>query len=218
MAKIVIVLMLLCFVTPVMAGDTDIFITDKGVVTIGTPKGTLYEIFPDYHEIMEHRMLGDEWVVFRNWTTEDPEDVITFYLKDGYVTGWKEAFNPTPQNKGSIYEYSEDDEITVWFFPAETARWDGEKMNVLDWHMLTDFQKIMFMTEYVEKLSAEYEKPINLDLNKYVLAMNHYVDLCPTECLYITLASIVKKMARSEGKLEEEGKLSTGELKLKAEE
>ena len=67
-----------------------------------------------------------------------------------------EGFDPFPENKGTNYEYDNEDPLGVCFFPVEKARWDGYKITNKNWHQLTDFQKTMFLTEATEEIE-KYE-------------------------------------------------------------
>jgi hypothetical protein len=83
-----------------------------------------------------------------------------------------EDFNPFPENAGSPYEYSQDDIPDVCFFPVDKARWDGTKITAREWKMLTDFQKAMFISEYIEELEKEYNVTIKINGWDYLVALN----------------------------------------------
>ena len=70
----------------------------------------------------------------------------------------KPAYLANPRHKASPYDYSDDDIPDVCFFPKETARWDGYKVNNWTWLQLTDFQKTAFVSEGI----AEIEKTENV--------------------------------------------------------
>ena len=36
-----------------------------------------------------YQVNNEEWIIFSNWTTEEPKGFITFYVVDGKVKGWK---------------------------------------------------------------------------------------------------------------------------------
>ncbi len=69
--------------------------------------------------------------------------------------------DPSPKNKGTAYEYSNDNIPDICFFPVEKARWDGYKVTNKNWSALTDFQKTMFIGEWVE----ETEKNENVTID-----------------------------------------------------
>ena len=64
----------------------------------------------------------------------------------------REEPDPFPENRGSQFEYSQKDIPDICFFPSEKARWDGYKITNKNWNQLTDYQKIMFMTEAIEEI------------------------------------------------------------------
>ena len=66
-------------------------LTELGVVYVGMPKEYLAKA--GYTELMQkgYRKEGnEEWITFLNWNTEEPDDLVTFYIVDGKVKGWKE--------------------------------------------------------------------------------------------------------------------------------
>lgn len=78
------------------------------------------------------------------------------------------AVNPFPYNAGSSYAYDVKDIPDICFFPVDNARWNGEKVTATDWHKLTDFQKAMFINEYVEN----YYPDIEINGWDYLVKMN----------------------------------------------
>ena len=77
--------------------------------------------------------------------------------------GEQEKLELFPKNKGTIYEYTRDNIPGICFFPADKARWDGSKVTAKEWHMLTDFQKIMFISEYIQEKKQNECKAIIKD-------------------------------------------------------
>ena len=62
----------------------------RGIVHEGMSRQTLYRAF-DKALVKNHRKEGsEEWITFINWTTEEPADLVTFYLIDGKVRSWRE--------------------------------------------------------------------------------------------------------------------------------
>ena len=169
------------------------------------PKYALYKIFQNQDRIFSHKIPGGEWIVFRNWTSANPKtDVITFYLADGLVAGWKDAFIPAPTNKGSIYEYKAGDSIKEWFFPSGKSRWDGVDMSMQEWNMLTDTQKVIFLSEYMKEVDREKLAHISIDTSKYLLAINYYADTCSTAYISKKITDVIRSLLVSEGKIEGE--------------
>lgn len=60
------------------------------------------------------------------------------------------------KTEGSIYSYSDNDVPEIFFFPKEKARWDGAKVTMSEWYMLTDLQKEKFVSEYLGELKKQY--------------------------------------------------------------
>jgi len=73
----------------------------------------------------------------------------------------------------SIYSYSESDLPKVFFFPKEKARWDGSKVTMKEWYMLTDLQKERFISEYLGELKKQYKAASGIiGLEDYIRALN----------------------------------------------
>jgi len=65
------------------------------------------------------------------------------------------GFDPFPLNRGTIYEYTEENTPDTCFFPIDKARWDGYKVTIGDWKKLTDYQKFCFVSEGVEEIKRK---------------------------------------------------------------
>lgn len=86
----------------------------------------------------------------------------------------KKQFDPFPKNTQSDYAYDREKVPAVCFFPMDKARWDGNKLTVKDWSLLTDFQKTMFISEYVDV----YHQGIEINGWDYLIALNTFVSKC----------------------------------------
>lgn len=75
-------------------------------------------------------------------------------------------------NEGSIYAYSESDIPEVFFFPKDKARWDGSKITMREWYMLTDLQKEKFVSEYLAELRKDYQGALEVLGLDYLKALN----------------------------------------------
>ena len=79
--------------------------------------------------------------------------------------------------EGSIYSYSNNDIPEVFFFPKEMARWDGTKVTMREWYMLTDLQKEKFVSEYLDELKKQYQgaiEALGLDYLKALDLFSYY--------------------------------------------
>jgi hypothetical protein len=177
-------------------------VTSLGTIYVGMPEEGLYRIFQDKDRILlPHEILDKKWLVFNNWMTNDPNDTITFYIKDGKVTGWENKYEPAPENKGSIYQFDGNANIGKWFFPpGGEARWDSSKMSLLDWHKLVTAQKIMYLKEYIAVINKRFSSKITIDMDKYIRAMDYYADNCSAPCNQIPLDTAVNNLLIEEGK------------------
>lgn len=62
-----------------------------GIIYIGIPKEALKKA--GYTELLQknyRKESNEEWITFLNWTTKEPDDLVTFYIIDGKVKSWKE--------------------------------------------------------------------------------------------------------------------------------
>ena len=83
------------------------------------------------------------------------------------------------KTEGSIYAYSNSDIPEVFFFPKEKARWDGTRVTMREWYMLTDLQKEKFVSEYLGELKKQYQgaiEALGLDYLKALDLFSYYSD------------------------------------------
>ena len=76
------------------------------------------------------------------------------------------------KTEGSISSYSDSDMPEVFFFPRQRARWDGSKVTMSEWYMLTDLQKEKFISEYTAELKKQYQGAIEVLGLDYLKALN----------------------------------------------
>ena len=127
------------------------------------------------------------------------------------LPGGRGAYAPAAMNKGSKYEYSGNEHIDAWFFPSDKAKWDGSKLNLLEWNNLTKSQKVMFITEYLKQFNAQYHTKITVDMDRYIIGMDYFNDNCPQACINISAGDAINNLLISDGKAREaapEGKQS----------
>jgi hypothetical protein len=180
-------------------------VTPRGNIRIGMPEDRLYEIFREQDRILiPSAILGKEWHVFRDFTSKNRNDTVSISIDAGEVTGWKRGYASSPENKGSKYEYNHDENIDVWFFPADKARWDGSKVNLLDWNKLTRAQKVTFIIEYIKEINRLYKTDITVDIDKYILGMDYFNDNCPASCRSIAAGDAINNLLISDGKAKED--------------
>ena len=83
---------------------------------------------------------------------------------------------PSAKTEGSIYAYSNNDVPEVFFFPKEKARWDGTKVTMREWYMLSDLQKEKFISEYLGELKKQYQCAMEVLGLDYLKALNLFSD------------------------------------------
>lgn len=62
--------------------------TKFGIVSVGMSKVSLYKIFSPLQQRHHQRIGNEEWFIFNNIATDEPEDEILFYLSDRKIKGW----------------------------------------------------------------------------------------------------------------------------------
>ncbi|MCX5678772.1 MAG: hypothetical protein NTY76_06665 [Candidatus Omnitrophica bacterium] len=176
-------------------------VTPRGTIYVGMKKEDLEDILQEWNrKFAPNYVLNKGWLIYRDITSNNPNDTITIYTTSGKVTGWDRSYVPSPENKGSKYEYREGERIDVWFFPKEKSRWNGYELNILDWNKLIRLQKVMFLLEYVKQLNEEYKTDISVDINKYILAMDFYASNFPEAGKGVAAVSGVNSLLISDGK------------------
>ena len=103
--------------------------------------------------------------------------IAALFYSAGYAFCEEEQKMLPPKVEGSIYSYREDDIPEVFFFPKEKARWDGSKVTMREWYMLTDMQKEKFVSEYFWELKQQYNgamEALGLDYLKALNLFSYY--------------------------------------------
>ncbi|NQT21956.1 MAG: hypothetical protein HQ579_00790 [Candidatus Omnitrophica bacterium] len=77
------------FAEPIPENQAEKLATAMGIVYVGMPKEALYEIYTPLTQKGYRKIDDEEWIAFSDWTTEESGDLVTFYLKEGKVKGWK---------------------------------------------------------------------------------------------------------------------------------
>ena len=86
----------------------------------------------------------------------------------------EEAVDPVSNNKGTIYEYGYDIP-DVCFFPIEKAKWNGYEVTTKSWGQLTDFQRVMFISEGITEIEQKNNVKVDDSIKgspKFILAVN----------------------------------------------
>lgn len=175
--------------------------TPRGSIYVGMPKENMEDLLEEQNrKFVPSYILNKGWLIYRDITSNNPNDTITIYTTSGKVTGWDRSYVPSPENKGSKYEYREGERVDVWFFPKEKARWNGYELNILDWNKLIRLQKVMFIVEYVKQLNEEYKTNINVDINKYILGMDFYSTTALPKAEWVPAVQCVNSLLVSDGK------------------
>ena len=71
-----------------------------------------------------------------------------------------------------IYAYDQNRPPETFFFPKDKARWDGEKVTLSEWYMLTEIQKKKFIDEYISAIQGAYKIDLETIGADYLKALN----------------------------------------------
>lgn len=129
--------------------------------------------------------------------------IITIFLSLSALTDCCRAEdNAAPKLEGTIYAYNPDDLPEFFFFPKDKARWDGSKITMREWYMLTDLQKEKFIKEYMGELQAQYDNPINIMIADYLKALNVFSYYSNDKTMNEPSTKFIDKMLVGQGKIE----------------
>jgi len=103
-------------------------------------------------------------------------------------------------SEGSLYSYNKNDIPEIFFFPKEKARWDGSKVTLREWYMLTDLQKEKFISEYVHEMAKQYSGPVNIVFGDYVNALNLFSYYSNDNLSGEPSTHIIDELLRQQGK------------------
>ncbi|MDD3905120.1 MAG: hypothetical protein PHS46_01145 [Candidatus Omnitrophica bacterium] len=107
---------------------------------------------------------------------------------------------PSAVVEGSIYSYREDDVPEVFFFPKERARWDGTRVTMREWYMLTDLQKERFVSEYLGELKKQYNGAMEILGLDYLNALNVFSEYANEKIQRQPSAKVIDLLLEGQGK------------------
>lgn len=126
----------------------------------------------------------------------------------------EEAKGADPQTytmpNGSIYSYSQDNLPEVFFFPKEKSRWDGTKVTMSEWYMLTELQKEKFITEYLQQLQGQYKMSIDVAGIDYLRALNTFSSYSNDKTLREPSTKFIDILLSGQGKVPEKDRPKNG--------
>ncbi|MFC1594587.1 hypothetical protein ACFL38_04600 [Candidatus Omnitrophota bacterium] len=102
----------------------------------------------------------------------------------------------------SQYAHTTDAMPSIFFFPKDKAQWDGYTVDMYAWGVLSELQKHMFVTEYVQELEKKYGTQIEITPWHYLIAIDGVSKSSHNEWVTEFFESILKK----EGKLKPDKK------------
>lgn len=105
------------------------------------------------------------------------------------------------QATSTIYSYNENDIPEVFFFPKDKARWDGSKVTMKEWYMLTDLQKQKFVTEYLNQVKADNAMDFDALWMDYMRALNLFSLYSNEKATNEPSTRFIDKILAGQGKL-----------------
>lgn len=104
-------------------------------------------------------------------------------------------------DKPSYFKYDESNPPAVFFFPPEKARWDGSRITIREWYMLTDYQKQKFINEYLDEMRRNYSSPIDVISMDYLRALNIFSTFSSEKASAEPTARVIDKLLAGQGKV-----------------
>ena len=95
-------------------------------------------------------------------------------LSCGLASAVDQDYGSTVQAGDGLYTYDENNPPEVFFFPKDKAKWDGSKVTMSEWYMLTELQKEKFLSEYFQELNAKFNIDIDAIGAEYLNALNAF--------------------------------------------
>jgi len=125
-----------------------------------------------------------------------------FFLFSGVCRG--EDTGAFTQNGSVLYEYDENNPPEVFFFPPEKARWNGHKVTMSEWYLLTDLQKERFISEYMGELRRQYRATLEvMGLEDYMRALNLFSYYSNNKTMNEPSTKFIDKILIGQGKVPE---------------
>lgn len=117
------------------------------------------------------------------------------------ASSWCEDADMPSANKADLFIYDEANPPEVFFFPKESARWDGTKITVREWYMLSDLQKQKFITEYLNEMRKQYNSPIDVAGTDYLKALNMFSYFSSDKSSAEPTTKVIDKLLSGQGKI-----------------
>lgn len=117
-----------------------------------------------------------------------------------------EEVQAVQSSSDSIYSYDDNDLPEVFFFPKERARWDGSKVTMREWYMLTDLQKEKFITEYLWQLQIDNRIGFDIIGSDYLKALNIFSYYSDDKALREPSTKFIDILLNGQGKVLESGR------------
>jgi hypothetical protein len=138
--------------------------------------------------------------------------VFTILIAIVSLCGLAQALEPEDQDTSSpimplesIYSYNQNNAPEVFFFPKEKARWDGSRVTMREWYMLTEKQKEKFITEYLGEIRNKYNMDIDVTGTDYLKALNVFSAYSNDRILREPSTKFIDILLSGQGKAAERG-------------
>lgn len=101
----------------------------------------------------------------------------------------------------SVYSYDRNNPPEVFFFPKEKARWDGAKVTLSEWYLLTETQKERFINEYLGQLQSSYKLDFSSAGSEYLKALNVFSSYSDEKSLREPSTKFIDIILSGQGKM-----------------
>lgn len=114
---------------------------------------------------------------------------------------WCEETEVPSTTSADLFTYDEADPPAVFFFPPDKARWDGTRITVREWYMLSELQKQKFISEYLDEMRRQYDSPIDVAGAEYLKALNMFSYFSSDKSSAEPTIKVIDRLLSGQGKM-----------------
>ena len=100
-----------------------------------------------------------------------------------------------------LYAYDEENPPETFFFPPETARWNGNNVTIREWYMLTELQKEKFIDEYLDEMKKHYQGFFDVVGSDYLRALNAFSFYADDRSSSEPSAKVIDRLLAGQGQI-----------------
>lgn len=117
------------------------------------------------------------------------------------ASSWCDDAGVPYTKNADLFTYDEANPPAFFFFPSDKAKWDGTKITVREWYMLSEIQKERFITEYLDEMRKQYNSPIDVTGMDYLKALNMFSYFSSDKSSTEPTTRVIDKLLSGQGKI-----------------